>query len=73
MSRQDQWQCPILPNDIEKEYNFVAQDKYGEWWAFKHEPTKHKSFFWCDRSYPKLLGKGKVNLEWRKTLKKIPR
>ena len=73
MNKEDQWRCPIDPNDISKEYNYVAQDKYGEWWAFRYEPQKYKSYFWCDRSHPKMLAKDKVNLEWRKTLKKIPR
>jgi hypothetical protein len=75
------WTCPVNPEDIPEEYNYVAQDKDGAWFAFKGMPTvniNRLNLNWWDYSCKFHQGGicifiSKSNPDWRNTVQKIPR
>jgi hypothetical protein len=71
--KEQEWTCPVKPEDIPKEYTYVAQDKCGEWYAFRYKPRQLDLYFWCISSVPKFLATCDENLNWRETVQKIPR
>jgi len=76
--KEQEWKCPVTPEDIPKEYTYVAQDKCGEWYAFEEEPIPFQTISgWCIPQigvfFTHLLYIGEYNPDWRNTLQKIPR
>ena len=72
--KEQQWLCPVKPEEIPKEYNYVAQDQCGAWCAYQDEPIPLEELCaWDDFKYVLFLCEGDYNVNWRKTLTKIPR
>jgi hypothetical protein len=70
----NQWQCPVPPEEISKQYNWVAQDEAGYWIAFKDKPkiNEEKKCWWLGTQFYQIARCYK-NANWRNTLMKIPR
>jgi hypothetical protein len=74
-----EWLCTIKPEDIPEKYNYVAQEESGNWLAFQVKPTIFESTsIWVEIHgicvFPgKIISFGYYNINWRNTLKKIPR
>lgn len=72
MNKEYQWRCPIDPNDIPKEYNYIAQDKDGEWYAYRNKPElDYELYCWVADETPLFLTKGDYNKNWENTLQQI--
>jgi hypothetical protein len=74
-----EWLCTIKPEDIPEKYNYVAQEKSGNWLAFQVKPTIFKSTStWVEIHgicvfAGKIITAGYYNVNWHNTLQKIPR
>lgn len=76
--KDQEWLCPVKPEEIPVEYTYVAQDYAGRWFAFEEEPITFETVLgWCiphkSVFFNHLLCEGEYNPNWRKTLQKIPR
>ena len=76
--KDQEWLCPVKPEEKPTKYNWVAQDYAGRWFAFEEEPIPFETILGWYMS-PKsvfenhFLYEGEYNANWRKTLQKIPR
>jgi hypothetical protein len=72
------WTCPVNPEDIPEEFNWVAQNHWGVWYAYEDEPRHFEVILdWCQPSKSVFLdfslGKTEPNVNWRNTKQRIPR
>jgi hypothetical protein len=77
--KENEWKCPVKPEDIPTYLNWVAQDMDGDWFGYTTEPVIDSEFLmWTDNSNftqqdGDYLCRSEYNANWRNTLKKIPR
>lgn len=52
--------------------NWIAQDENGNWWGFSVEPLEY-DHGWYENEVGEyaLLGKGKPNRQWTRSLKRV--
>jgi hypothetical protein len=70
----NEWTCPVRPEEIPQQYNWVAQDYDGVWWAYTNKPyinENKKEWF----EYGREIGPRhtKKNKNWKESLMWIPR
>lgn len=77
--KEQEWLCPLRPEDIRPYLNWVAQDQNGEWCGYEDEPVVDLEFcVWTDSQDSiqpggEYLCTGEYNANWRNTVQKIPR
>jgi hypothetical protein len=74
----NEWICPVRPEDIPQQYNWVAQSRWGLWCAYEDEPRPFEDILdWCQPSKSVFLdfylGETEPNANWRNTKQQIPR
>jgi hypothetical protein len=75
----NEWKCPIRPEDIPAYLNWVAQDMNGEWCGYEDQPFIDDKFpLWTDtlesvQPGGEWLYTGERNANWRNTKQRIPR
>ena len=71
--KEQQWICPVQPEEIPSKYNYVAQDHSGEWCAYIEEPIQCEELCAWLGFNELYICSGEDNANWRNTLQKIPR
>lgn len=77
--KEQQWLCPVKPEEIPAYLNWVAQDSGGDWCGYENEPKPNAEFLmWVDYDdinfiTSEYLCTGEYNANWRNTLQKVPR
>ena len=74
--KEQQWLCPVKPEEIPANFEWVAQDANGSWFAYEVKPKLPRSriMFLMVGGLSMKIGSDKKYAEnWRKSLTKIPR
>jgi len=74
MDVPDGWFCPIPPKNIPDNFEWVAMDESGEWFAYEKKPAKKiASFYGSFGQWGRIAINTTPDLNWEETLKEIPR
>jgi hypothetical protein len=71
--KEQEWICPVNPEDIPVKYNYVAQDHSGEWCAYIEQPNLCEELCAWLGFNEFYICSSEDNPNWRNTLMKIPR
>lgn len=76
MKEQQEWLCPLAAEKIPDNFEWVAQDQNGYWFAYEIKPKlpRSRNMFLMVGGLSMQIGFKLAYAEnWRKTLQKIPR
>jgi hypothetical protein len=75
----NEWTCPVKPEEIPHYLNWVAQDSNGEWCGYEDEPLVNLELLvWTDtlesvQPGGEWLYTSEPNANWQNTKQRIPR